>query len=153
MSKEQINNGVIALEVVKMAQLHIKLIAFKIFKDRIPRLNDANLRAHFYNLGSLMGLCIIEENLACGYESGYFSSGISTIISSAIKILLKKIRPQAIPLVELMYSPDIVLPSAIGNSYGDIYETHFEWARDSRLNNEKEGSIIPGFKETILPIL
>ena len=47
----------------------------------------------------------------------------------------------------------MTLPSAIGNFYGDIYETHFEWARDSRLNNEKEGSIIPGFKEKILPIL
>ena len=41
-----------------------------------------------------MGLCIIEENLVCGYESGYFSSGINTLISSAIKILLKKIRPE-----------------------------------------------------------
>jgi hypothetical protein len=55
--------------------------------------------------------------------------------------------------LELKETPDMVLPSAIGNFYGDIYETHFEWARNSRLNNEKEGSIIPGFKETILPIL
>ena len=78
------------------------MVAFKIFKDRISRLTDPNLRAHFYNLGSLMGLCIIEENLSYGYESGYFSSGTSALISSAIKILLKKIRPQAIPLVELI---------------------------------------------------
>jgi hypothetical protein len=29
--------------------------------------------------------------------------------------------------------------SAIGNSYGDIYTTHLEWAADSRLNDEKKG--------------
>ena len=44
------------------------------------------------------------------------------------------------------------LMSAIGNSYGDIYETHLEWAKTSRLNDNK-GSIPDGYIENILPIL
>ena len=39
-----------------------------------------------------------------------------------------------IPLIEAWEFPDEVLISCIGNSYGDIYETQLEWARNSRLN-------------------
>ena len=42
--------------------------------------------------------------------------------------------------------------SAIGNSYGDIYETHLEWAKNSRLNQNK-GAIPDGYMENIMPIL
>jgi hypothetical protein len=39
-----------------------------------------------------------------------------------------------IPLIESWEIPDEILNSAIGNSYGDIYETQLQWARNSRLN-------------------
>jgi len=55
-------------------------------------------------------------------------------MNEAIKILLEKLRPQMIPLVEQFDMSDNFLMSAIGNSYGDIYETHLEWAKDSRMN-------------------
>lgn len=32
---------------------------------------------------------------------------------------------------------DNYLMSAIGNSYGDIYETQLQWARESRMNRNK----------------
>ena len=50
--------------------------------------------------------------------------------------------------------PDEIIQSAIGNSYGDIYETHLEWAKNSRLNHTKHGDAIPdGFLEYMTPIL
>jgi hypothetical protein len=53
----------------------------------------------------------------------------------------------------LEVSDDILL-SAIGNSYGDIYETHLEWAKDSKLNHTQLGDAIPdGFMENMMPIL
>jgi hypothetical protein len=36
--------------------------------------------------------------------------------------MMVKLRPQMIPLVEAIGIPDGQLTSAIGNSYGDIYE-------------------------------
>jgi hypothetical protein len=42
--------------------------------------------------------------------------------------------------------------SAIGNSYGDIYETHFEWAKNSRFNKTK-GQIPKGWEEHMLPLM
>lgn len=56
-----------------------------------------------------------------------------------------------IPLVEVWGITDTQLMSSIGNSYGDIYETQLEWAKNSRLN--KDGSMAYGFKEHILPII
>jgi len=51
-----------------------------------------------------------------------------------MKALNLKIRPVILPLVETFAMKDDTMLSAIGNSYGDIYETHLEWAKGSRLN-------------------
>ena len=94
----------------------------------------------------------MQDFLSYGYECGYFTPGANDLIDEAIKVLLKRIRPQAIPLIEIYNFPDEYLQSAIGNSYGDIYETHFRWAKESRLNYPN-GNIPPGWKEKILPIM
>ena len=75
------------------------------------------------------------------------------MIEDAFKTILKILRPQAIPLIELYNLPDFVNVSSIGNSYGDIYETQFEWSQNSRMNDQKNGSIPKGFENYILPIL
>ena len=54
-----------------------------------------------------------------------------------------------IPLIESWEYPDEILISAIGNSYGDIYETQMEWARNSRLNK----TAVPKGFEYFRPIL
>ena len=74
------------------------------------------------------------------------------MIQKAIAILLKKIRPQAIPLIELARISDHTITSAIGNSYGDIYETYLEWAKTSKLNDQKD-NIPKHFHEYMGPIL
>ena len=99
-----------------------------------------------------MGLTHLQQHSGAGYESGFLPAGTSDRIDDAFKALLVKIRPQFISLVELYPTTDNNLMSAIGNSYGDIYETHLEWAKGSRLN-QKPGAIQDGFKEYMLPIL
>jgi hypothetical protein len=54
---------------------------------------------------------------------GYFAQGSHHAVNKAMDDVIKKLRPQMIPLVEAFGYPDEVVPSAIGNSYGDIYET------------------------------
>ena len=39
-----------------------------------------------------------------------------------------------VPLVEAFGFDDEIVPTAIGNSYGDIYETQLRWAKESRGN-------------------
>lgn len=48
--------------------------------------------------------------------------GTHSILLDAQKKIMNKVRPQMIPLVEAWGFPDSYLVSAIGNSYGDIYE-------------------------------
>jgi len=57
-------------------------------------------------------------------------------------------------ILESIDMKDEMLVSAIGNSYGDIYETHLEWAKDSKLNHTKLGDGIPdGYMEYVMPLL
>ena len=65
-----------------------------------------------------------------------------------MKIALNELRPHMISLVELHYDSEIDMSylSAIGNEYGDIYETQLEWAMTSRLNKNP----IPDYYETLI---
>ena len=65
---------------------------------------------------------LTNQDTSALYEAGYFSAGISPILLEASKKLMAVLRPQMIPLIESWEIPDEVLISAIGNSYGDIYE-------------------------------
>lgn len=56
-------------------------------------------------------------------------------------------------MIESFEISDEVIMSAVGNSYGDIYETHLRWAKDSKLNKTKLGDAIPdGYLENIAKI-
>ena len=122
-------------------------------RSQTPLLKDATLRGHIQNLNVLAGLTFLKTNMLSLYEAGYINSAQSKLIEQASQDMLVKIRPQAIPLVELFDFSDDLHPTAIGNKYGDIYETHVEWAKTSRMNDPANGSIPKGFNEYILPIL
>ena len=66
------------------------------------------------------------------YECGFFGAGSSDLLDAAYKQTLIDLRPQMIALCELC--PEGNMPSTIGNEYGDIYETQFNVAQESRLN-------------------
>jgi len=74
----------------------------------------------------LYGLFTLHNDCHGCYESGYFTQGggipFSEMMLAAIKLLNTEIRPQAINIIEALKVDDNVLKSAIGNSYGDIYE-------------------------------
>jgi len=55
-SKKQIANETMALEIVKMSELHIKVMTFLIFRDHIKDFSDVNLQGHMTNCCALMGL-------------------------------------------------------------------------------------------------
>jgi len=151
-SKKEQMNAVYALDIVKMAQLHIKTVTVGLGMSKMVEIKDEKLRGHVQNLMALLGLTYMQEYSSIGYESGYFQKGTTSLINQAIKVLLTRLRPQLIPLVEMSPITDNHLMSAIGNSYGDIYETHLEWAQTSRMNDNK-GSIPVGWNDYIMPIL
>lgn len=61
-------------------------------------------------------------------------------MGEALEHVTHKLRPQLVPLSETKSFPDFVVPSVIGNSYGDIYEKQLAEAKDSGLNHlDKDG--------------
>ena len=62
------------------------------------------------------------------------------------------IRPNILNALESIPSVDQFSMSAIGNNYGDIYETHLEWAKNSRMN-QNEDAIPDGFLQYMMPLL
>ena len=131
-------------------------VTFVIFREKIEKGVDVkcpNNVKNLTNLCLLFGLGLINDNLSSCYQSGYFSADVaeySSMILEAIKMVNLRIRPFILSIMEALPITDDVLCSAIGNSYGDIYETHLAWARSSRAN---ESEVPEGFKKYMMPIL
>jgi hypothetical protein len=146
---------------VDVANTHINYATFVMFKNGIEKdeIKCPNSKRNITNLCKLYGLNLLHTNCTGCYERGYFQAGLSDtsysdLILDAIKKVNLMIRPQAVSIIESVGMHDQYLTSAIGNSYGDIYETHLEWAKNSRLNQTKAGDAIPdGYIENMMPIL
>jgi len=74
-SKKQITNEIMALDIVKMAQLHIKVITFQIFREGIKDFPDKKLQGHLNNCCTIMGLNWLQEYTIFGYDAGYLQKG------------------------------------------------------------------------------
>ena len=152
-----------ALEIVSVARAHIKLVSFILFKAKIITNKDIPMRT-FKNInnveimgyfGKLYGLVVLQESTLHGlYQCGYFQPGIdySNLILDAIKRINLAIRPHILNTLESFASVEEFNMSAIGNQYGDIYETHLEWAKNSRMNHN-EDAIPDGYLQYMMPIL
>ena len=157
-SKKDFVNSKYALDIVKASHAHIRYVTFWFFRNKVESgsIKCEGVKKILRTLCMLYGLFTLNNDCQGCYESGYFAIGTQNpsgeLILGAIKLLNQEIRPQAINIIESLKVNDNVLQSAIGNSYGDIYETHIEWAKDSRLN-KTPGSIPDGFMEHMMPIL
>jgi len=155
-TKKDFTNILYATDIVKVSNEHTRYISYWLFRERVTggSIKCQKLNGHLTNLCVLYGLVNLKKDSAACYESGYFTGQpFSTFIDEAIKHCLKAIRPYAISLVEGYGVPDEMLTTAVGNSYGDIYETHLRWAKDSKLNHTKLGDAIPdGYMENVMPL-
>lgn len=82
----------------------------------------SNLHGHLRKLITLHGLNELAKDSQALYDCGYFKPGTGGQIIEAIKLITDEIRPQFVSLIEGFDISDNTLNSAIGNSYGDIYE-------------------------------
>ena len=151
-SKKVLENDVYALDLLKVGFAHLYAVTLKIYRDHSKAPKCKSLKGHMDNLCALYGLCNLKSDLSGLYECGYFQPGATDLIDKGIKHMLSKLRPQILNLIEVFPFTDNVLMSAVGNSYGDIYETHLEWAQTSRLNDDR-GSIPEGYMKYVMPIL
>ena len=89
----------------------------------------------------------LVNNCVALHQCGYFNQEQSHLLWEYYKRCLVDLRPHVLNIIESYFHSDNVLNSAIGNSYGDIYEQQLEWAKNSRLN--KQG--VPSFDKYMKP--
>lgn len=107
-----------------MAHSHMMYVMFQLFRSKIEEFKCPNLKSLMQDLAKVIAIHELTNNDSSSvYESGHFAMGTGSSLMEAYKKLLVKLRPQFIPLIESWEIPDTQLVSAIGNSYGDIYET------------------------------
>jgi hypothetical protein len=87
------------------------------------------------------------------FASGYFNATAFPNLKFALDVLIKRTRPHLIPLIETVALPDELLPSSIGNSFGDIYEQQLDWAVGSAFNKLDKDGVPSSFETYIKPFL
>jgi len=149
------DNETFAQMKLNMVNAHVKYLGFYLCKTLIEKqsFKDPNIKPILDDLTKIVALKSLSEDCGAVYAAGYFAPQGFDSVKEALDILVRKIRPHLVPLVETFAMPDEIIPSSIGNSYGDIYEQQLEWAMNSRLNKEDKNGVTANFEPYIKPFL
>lgn len=149
------DNELFAQMKIDMVKAHVNHLTFTVYRQQVESQawKDSRIKPLLLELGRIWAINSIMENVGPIFDAGYFAPSVSMRMNEALDIMVRKLRPQLIPLVELKAASDLVVPTNIGNSYGDIYETQLEWAKDSSMNHYDKDGVPPQWEEYIKPFL
>jgi hypothetical protein len=143
-------NDKFAVDLIAMSRAHMLYLSFLLFRQRIDAKTYTNPKSKevLLLLAKTFALKQLSLDSVTLYEVGFLKSGAKHLMTEAMKDVLNELRPHMVSLVELNTRSELDLSylSAIGNEYGDIYETQLEWAMNSRLNKNP----IPDYYKTII---
>lgn len=92
-SKKKKQNEILALDIERSSEAHIRYITYVIMLESLDRISCAKLRGHFRNLTMLTGLTFLKTCIAAGFMSGYFRAGAQDTILAAFNSMLAQVRP------------------------------------------------------------
>lgn len=115
-TKKDFVNSLKALDIVSVAQDHVKIMSLIIFKSITIPNSDFKMRVPkckvnreiILQIGTLFGLCMLKNDHHGLYECGYFVQGpkYSELIIEAIKTINKKLRPRILSICEMFTEND-----------------------------------------------
>ena len=136
-----------------MTRAHLKYLQFFLFRHKVQecQVRDPKCAQLLDLVGRTWALQDLLDDGVAVFDSGFVAAGSLRAMQQALERCVAEMRPQFVALVESPYLPDHVVPSVIGNSYGDIYEQQLEQAQKSRLNINNE---VPEYFERLMkPVL
>lgn len=139
------------MQIARTSKFHIIYIMFEMTRDSIKsyHFRDLNVRNILEVLLKVFALKQIQEDTVGLYECGFFTAGCGKLIDGALKLMLETLRPQMIAVVEMR--DDLTFTNtAIGNPYGDIYESLLDYAKASELNT---GNPPPYYEQYMKPLI
>ena len=127
--KEKVKSRTLYNEVLQVDQVTISnyhLAYFQVWSARNhlakSEIKCEKLKKHLESLISIFGLNELIRDAVPLFECGYYKQGTVSHLNEGVRFLTKALRPQYVSLIEAFDISDPILNSAVGNSYGDIYE-------------------------------
>lgn len=151
--KKEFMNDKYASDLVRMSRNHHQYMSLVIFKSAIEgrKFNSPQSRNLLILLAKIYSMDILKNDAIFLYETGFFAAGSSALLDSCFDRACRELRPQLIPLIELNSEQfmDLCYLSAIGNKYGDIYESQLERAMNSKLSQKPKPD---WFDDVVMPV-
>ena len=136
------------VEFKRVSNVHASYLLVRDFQATVASMQDgSNERRVMNELQKCMALWMIERDMGDFCEDRYLNAEQISWVRENVSIMLKKLRPIAVPLVDAMDYNDFRLKSAIGRKDGNVYEALFATCLESPLNLEStsgEGFNITG---------
>ncbi|KAI8099421.1 uncharacterized protein BX664DRAFT_289521 [Halteromyces radiatus] len=136
------------VEIYRISRAHCQLIMVSNFFQGV--FDDPVFRDILGDLAILYGLTTLEQEVADVLTSGYMTPAQSLLLKQQVITMLKKVRPNAVGLVDAFAFPDYLLNSALGEAQGKVYERLTEMAEAEPLNHQ---SVVDGYDDYYRPLI
>ncbi|KAL9961614.1 hypothetical protein ACROYT_G030588 [Oculina patagonica] len=142
----------VSVDLIRCAKGYSNCVMVLYLLESMEKLSgvSTNLRRVLKSLADLFVLYGISENSGGFLEAGVLDCAQIQTIRQQVYVLMEKIRPEAVSLVDAFDYSDYVLNSALGRYDGNVYEDLFRWAQRSVLNKEQ---VQPGYYKYLRPLM
>jgi acyl-CoA oxidase len=142
------------IDIVKVSRVYCYTIIIKSANEGLESIKSTNSK--IYPILRIL-INLFFSNFIIKYSGeflldNYFNSNHIKIFELNIKNCLKKIRPDAIGLVDAWEFSDNTLNSALGRYDGNVYEALYNWAKLDPINLTQEKGEYVGYNEVLKDI-
>jgi acyl-CoA oxidase len=138
------------VDLIACAKAHIHCYVLETFISKIEEQTDPSLRSILKLLCDLYALQTLDEDVRVLLECDYMNGTQSHSLSEQVRILMKQVRQQSVPLVDAFNYTDALVNSPFGRYDGDMYTHYFERVKRNPVNTM---GVMPYYKEILHPHL
>jgi len=139
-----------AVHLVKAATAQTEYVIMRLFVERVENLVcDLAIRRASVTLCIVHGLYEVIENSSDLLQEGYLTGADVDALREKLFSLYQQVRVDAIAYVDAFDIDDHVLRSCLGRYDGNVYESLYEFALSSKLN---ETQVHESFRKYIQPV-
>lgn len=132
MSEKQVFNEIAGINLKDLAILHAGYYTFDSFKKAVTKEKDEKIKELTSSLCLLFGVNFVLGHANPVIQGGFITNDQLTSLQDLKEILLRKLRPDLIGLVDGFGIPDKYIRSALIS--GNPYENFLKLARENELN-------------------
>ncbi|KAJ7299812.1 hypothetical protein O6H91_Y145000 [Diphasiastrum complanatum] len=140
-----------AVDLVEAAQAHCELIVVSKFIEKLHTdIPGKGVKQQLHLLSSIYALSLLVNHVGDFFSSHYLTSEQTSFAKDQLRLLLTKVRPNAVALVDAFDHSDYYLGSTLGRYDGDVYTHLYEGALKDPLNRFPATE---GYTEYLRPML